>query len=242
MFAPIIDTFQRVDTSAPVITTQMRPEHLDGVARLSAPEGADDEYFSRSNLLQALRRYPEGQLVGLLNGQVVSYAITLRTHRTPTDEPLSWMDVIGDLTLRNHDPNGDWLYGVDFAVDTTYRRMGIGTKMYAARFNLVKRLNLRGFYAGGMLMGYDRYRHQMSPREYGEKVMRGELTDPTVTMQIHRGFKPRAVIEGYVYQPEAGSAAVLIEWQNPQYKPVNLPLLNKLPDFNPVVKARAATA
>jgi GNAT superfamily N-acetyltransferase len=218
---------ERVDT--PVITTQMRPEHVEGVAKISSPWGDDPECFSRPNLLQLIRRFPEGQFVGLFNNHVVSYAITMRTNRSPYDQPLPWMDVIGDMTLRNHDPNGEWLYGVDFAVDTTYRKMGIGTKMYAARFNMVKRLNLRGFYAGGMLAGYNRYRNQMSVREYGEKVMRGELEDPTVTMQIHRGFKPRGVIENYVYQPEAGSAAMLIEWQNPQYKPMplNIPFVRE---------------
>jgi GNAT superfamily N-acetyltransferase len=209
-------TLQRVET--PVITTHMRPEHLVGVERISAPLGSDGECFRRDNLLQILRRFPEGQFVALLNGEVVSYAITMRTHHHPNDKPRTWMGMIGDMTLRNHDPNGEWLYGVDFAVDKTYRKLGIGTKMYTARFNLVKRLNLRGFFAGGMLAGYHRYRHLMTPREYGEKVMRGELDDPTVTMQIHRGFKPRAVIENYVDQPEAGSAAILIEWQNPQFR------------------------
>jgi GNAT superfamily N-acetyltransferase len=125
--------------------------------------------------------------------------------------------MIGGVTLNHHDPLGEWLYGVDFAVDPNYRQHGIGTRMYQTRFELVKRLNLRGFYAGGMLMGYHRYQQQMTVREYGEKVIRGELEDPTVTMQMRRGFKAHSVIEQYVHYPQAGHAAVLIEWANPHY-------------------------
>ncbi len=208
-----------------LVITQMLPEHLAGVERISAPIGSDGDCFSRQSLARILDRFPEGQFVALRNGQVVSYALTMRTHRSPGAAPLPWIEAIGDMTLRNHQPAGEWLYGVDFAVDPSVRRMGIGSRMYAARFDFVKRLNLRGMYAGGMLMGYHRYQHQMTAAEYAQKVIAGELEDPTVSMQMHRGFRPRAVIEGYSQLPEAGSCAVLIEWQNPQYRPV----LTKLP-------------
>ncbi|MBC8170229.1 MAG: GNAT family N-acetyltransferase, partial [Anaerolineae bacterium] len=136
-----------------------------------------------------------------------------------------------------HDPQGEWLYGVDFYVNEQYRRLGIGSKMYQARFNLVKRLNLRGMYAGGMLAGYHRYQQHMSAREYAEHIIHGELEDPTVTMQMRRGFKPRAVIENYATNPLAGNAAMLIEWRNPDYRPMGMQLLTE-----PVVQSLLHTA
>lgn len=101
------------------------------------------------------------------------------------------------------------------AVHPNFRQYGIGTALYEARFELVRQLGLRGWYAVGMLMGYDRYRHRMSVREYGEKVMRRELDDPTVTMQMNRGFRPVAVVEDYMEEEISGNAGVLIVWDNP---------------------------
>lgn len=207
----------------PVIT-QTRPEHAPQIRALLERlyHLRPDEYFTVEHLQQHIARFPEGQFVALLENKVVGFAITLRTNYSPNDKPLSWNDAVGDLYLRSHNPRGEWLYGVDFAIDPDYRMRGIGSRMYHARFNLVKRLNLRGFYAGGMLHGYQQYRGLMTVREYAEKVMRGELKDPTVTMQINRGFKPRAVIENYDDYPPSGNSAMLIVWDNPQY-PVNLP-------------------
>jgi GNAT superfamily N-acetyltransferase len=166
-----------------------------------------------------IERFPEGQFVALLGDKVVGFAITMLTNRSPRQRPLPWLEMIGGTAMTNHEPDGTWLYGIDFAVHPDYRRRGIGTRMYKVRFQLVQRLNLRGFYAGGMLRGYEKYRGRMSVREYGEKVIHGEIKDPTVTMQINRGFKPRAVIENYAeYEPSA-NGAMLIEWTNVQYQP-----------------------
>jgi GNAT superfamily N-acetyltransferase len=127
------------------------------------------------------------------------------------------MEMMGGSThIPNHEPNGEWLYGVEMAVRPNYRKLGIGTALYEARFDLVKRLKLRGWYAGGSLMGYHRYQDQLSVREYGEKVIRGEIIDPTVTMQKNRGFQLIRVIENYINDEyHSGNGAVLILWPNP---------------------------
>src|SRR5690606_19693715 len=99
-----------------------------------------------------------------------------------------------------------------------YRKKGIGSALYQARFDLVRRLNLKGWYAGGMLMGYTKYRGKMSVEEYGNKVISGEIIDPTVTMQKNRGFELRELILDYMEEEQAGDAAVLIVWENPDYQ------------------------
>ena len=96
--------------------------------------------------------------------------------------------------------------------------IGIGTGLYEARFDLARQLNLRGWYAVGMLMGYSRHADEMDVVEYGEKVIAGEIKDPTVTMQMNRGFVPKRVVTDYADEPAAGDAGVLIVWQNPEYE------------------------
>lgn len=211
--------------------TNTRPEHAQGVydtvrAAYGVPLDEDcPECIPPEALHRQLERFPEGQFVALHAGSegemVVGIASTMRTNRPPTARHLPWMEAIGSMGIANHDPDGEWLYGVEMAVRPAFRRRGIGTALYQARFAMVKRLNLRGWYAGGMLMGYHRYADQMSVQEYAEKVMAGELRDPTVTMQINRGFEARGLIEDYLDEPEAGNAAILIVWHNPDYRTAN---------------------
>lgn len=179
--------------------------------------GADD-------VRQQLERFPEGQFVAHFHtpnepSLVVGMASTMRTSRTPNDPPEAWLTAIGSLGIANHEPNGEWLYGVEMTVRPEYRRMGIGTRLYEARFDLVRRLNLRGWYAGGVLMGYHRYHNMLSPLEYAEAVIRREVIDPTVTMQMNRGFEAITPIPDYLPETRAGNMAVLIVWHNPDYDP-----------------------
>ena len=166
---------------------------------------------------EQLERFPDGQFVAVTyedgREKVVGMATTMLTSRDPDEEPLAWYDMIGSFGLRNHDPDGDWLYGVEIAVHPDYQRHGIGSALYRARLALIDELGLEGWFAGGMLMGYYRYRGRMTPREYGQRVIAGEIEDPTVSMQLRRGFEPRAIIEEYYPEWKAGHAAVLLVHQ-----------------------------
>lgn len=163
---------------------------------------------------EQLERFPDGQFVAVTyedgREKVVGMATTMLTSRDPDEEPLAWYDMIGSFGLRNHDPDGEWLYGVEIAVDPAYQRKGVASALYKARLALVERLGLRGWFAGGMLMGYHEYRDQMAPREYAERVLEGSITDPTVSMQLHRGLEGRAIIENYYPEWLAGCCAVLL--------------------------------
>jgi hypothetical protein len=72
-----------------------------------------------------------------------------------------------------------------------------------------------------MLMGYHRYCRQMSVAEYARQVIKGDLYDPTVSMQMNRGFRPICLVEHYNDEPLAGDAGVLIVWENPGYSEKN---------------------
>jgi GNAT superfamily N-acetyltransferase len=174
------------------------------------------------SVTEQLQRFPEGQFMAVHHGPegdlVAGIAATMRVSGPADNPPKTWMEKIGTMGISHHDPNGEWLYGVEMAVRPDFRKQGVGTALYEARFDLVKRLNLRGWYAGGMLMGYHRYVGQMTVREYGEKVMRREMIDPTVTMQMNRGFEPHGLIDNYLDEGVAGNTAVLIVWENPDYQ------------------------
>lgn len=209
-----------------VVPTEARhgPQSFD-VLHLANGYPLDPEKRVRHARLieQQLERFPEGQFVAVTHQDgreiVVGTATTLRTRRPPDAPPLCWHDVIGDYSLPNHDPEGAWLYGVEIAVHPEFQRRGIASALYTARLGLVPELGLEGWYAGGMLMGYHRYADVLSPRAYAERVLAGELSDPTVTMQLHRGLQPLAIVEDYYPEPKAGGCAVLIAWRPPRTAP-----------------------
>lgn len=168
-------------------------------------------------LLQQIERFPQGQFVAVTydgdEERVVGAATLMLTSRPPTARPLKWIEAIGTPGLANHDPDGRWLYGVEMAVHPDHQGRGVGSALYRARLALIERLGLKGMYAGGMLKGYHRHAGDMTPREYAERVIGGELDDPTVTMQLNRGFKAYGIIEDYERDPKAGNCAVLIVWE-----------------------------
>lgn len=254
-----------------VVIMNTRPWHADSVcASLRAAYGVREfedcgDCFDARDIEAHIERFPEGQFAaqrisGPSAGYCVGMAATMRASRPPTAPILPWMQAIGDLRLSAHEPHGDWLYGVEMAVHPMYQRHGIATGLYQARFDLARRLNLRGWYAVGMLMGYrnlaadaleggqkaalddvfaamsdrsagaetrrtarkrledfPKYADLMDVREYGEKVIAGEIKDPTVTMQMNRGFRAERVITDYCDEPDAGNAGVLIVWENPHH-------------------------
>jgi GNAT superfamily N-acetyltransferase len=176
--------------------------------------------FGLEDWPQTISGFPEGQLVAVatINGQdkVIGVALSLRTNYSPAEKPLSWLQMIGNLGLSKHDPTGRWLYGVEKAVHPDFQGLGIGSALYKAQFELIKRLSLRGMYAGGMLKGYKHYKSKMSIREYAGKVMRGEIFDPTVSVQMKKGFKPRTLIENYSWDHEAQHTGMLIVYEVPR--------------------------
>lgn len=172
------------------------------------------------NIAEMVRRFPEGQFVVMTDTpkgeKVIGLALTMRTDYPPSARPLGWLEMIGDLGLAKHDPEGAWLYGVEKAVHPEYQGRGVASALYKAQFALAESLNLKGMYAGGMLKGYERYRERLSVREYAGKVMRGEVFDPTVSMQMRRGFKPCTIIENYAWDKQADHTGMLIVWKRPE--------------------------
>jgi len=227
-----LDKFDREDVIMQlpgVVIMNTKPWHTEDVAytfreAYGIPQHEDcDDCFLPDDIEAHIERFPQGQFMamrisGPSAGHAIALASTMRTSRPPTAPILPWMEAIGDLRLGNHEPEGEWLYGVEMAVHPMYRRHGIGTALYEARFNLARQLNLRGWYAVGMLMGYHNYAAEMDVLEYGKAVIAREIKDPTVTMQMNRGFRAERVVTDYVDEPAAGDAGVMIVWENPEYE------------------------
>lgn len=195
-------------------------EALEAIQRQVFAHLPEHAQYSAAMYRRHLEIFPEGQFTALVDegGMLipVGATTTFRTPdfdhiRQPFDESVSW--------LAYHEPAGEWLYGADISVHPAYRRRGVGAALYRARAGLVQQLNLRGEIAAGLLAGYHRYQAQMSIEAYADQVRRGQLKDPTVSMQLGSGFQLVEVLYDYVDNPESANCAALIVRENPAFTP-----------------------
>jgi GNAT superfamily N-acetyltransferase len=163
--------------------------------------------------------FPEGAFMVLDGDRVVAMASGIFVDYDIERVQHDLHEVIGLHGVGNHDPDGEWYYGIDIAVDPEYRGRGIASELYRLRKQLVVDRNRRGIIAGGVLPGYRNHKDEMTALEYVEKVQSGELTDPTLTAQIKNGFAVLGVIEDYVVNPIMDNWASFIAWFNPRYDP-----------------------
>lgn len=210
-----------IDPSITVVRT--RPEFAPALAALQHicyPTLSDEERFSEAQYRKHLEIFPEGQFTALRDGVPVGGTSTVRMTVQFEQMPShTFYQDIGGGWLTNHDPAGEWLYGADMMVHPEMRKRGISRQLYAARLALVKRLNLRGQIAAGMVAGYHQYADQMPVKEYVERVATGELTDPTFTSQLRIGFRFVMPLLNYINDPTSGYACAMICWDNPDYQP-----------------------
>jgi hypothetical protein len=115
------------------------------------------------------------------------------------------------------------MYGVETFVHPDYQSRGVGSKLMDARFNLVRRLNLRGIVAGSLFIGYEQVADQMSPEQYIQEVVEGKRFDPNLSKQLRKGFKFTNLIPEYTDDPRTHNYAAAIVWLNPDYKPHIVP-------------------
>ncbi len=209
-----------------VTITHTKPEHVRSLEKLQQivfPTLAPEELFSAQKYLMHLELFPEGQFVAIahLEGRdmVVGSTSTFLTHFDFDDIEHTYVDAIAGGWLTNHDPQGEWLYGVDMSVHPQFRGLKIARKLYEARRETARRLNLRGEIAGALLPGYELHSEHLSVAQYMLRVHQGRLMDPTLSAQLKMGFEVRGILYDHISDPRSENAAALIVRENPQYSP-----------------------
>ena len=109
------------------------------------------------------------------------------------------------------------MYGVESCVHPDYRGRGVGSLLMDARFDVLRRLNLRGLIAGAIPMDYHCVADQMSIEQYVDEVVTGVRFDTNLSKQLHKGFQVHNLISNYIHDPRSHDWAVAIRWDNPAY-------------------------
>jgi GNAT superfamily N-acetyltransferase len=124
----------------------------------------------------------------------------------------TFLEISDNLWLGTHDPKADWLYGLDVSVHPDYQGKGIGREIYNARQEVARTLGTKGQMTAGMPIGFDKVKDQMTIAEYCDKLIKGEIIDPTVTAQTKCGFILVEPLFDYLDDPRSGNCSVLMYW------------------------------
>lgn len=214
------DFFAMARRSTPsVVVRNTRPEDFDGIIALSHKVYPEASPWTPDQLASHLRVFPEGQLVAATpDGVIMGMAASLIVFWDDYDHLDDWDEFTDKGYFTNHDPeSGMTLYGAEVMVDPGAQGMGIGKKIYSARRKLTVRLGLKRIRAGARLRGYGKHADQLDVVTYVQRVISGELGDPTLSFQLKQGFEVAAVVRSYLEDdPDSRGWAALIEWLNPK--------------------------
>ncbi|MEZ5939272.1 MAG: GNAT family N-acetyltransferase [Hyphomonadaceae bacterium] len=161
--------------------------------------------------------FPEGQFVVEYEGRIVGTAGSFRIDEVTAMAPHTWSEITGGGYASRHDPNGDWLYGMEVAVDPDYRRLRIGQRLYDTRARLAENEGLKGIVFGGRMTGWARRRKDYpDPNDYLKAVMEKKVSDPIVAFHLRLGFRPVGVLKNYLeYDSDSLGYASHMVWRNP---------------------------
>lgn len=201
-----------------VFIRHTRKKDISQIITLSREIYQERSAWTARELDSHLEVFPEGQFVAVENesGRIVGMAASLVVLWDDYDIRENWEDFTAGGMFTNHDAaRGRTLYGAEVMVSPAHRRLGIGKKLYAARRELVEKMNLLRIRAGARLRNYHRYADEMPAEEYVAKILRGEIKDPTLSFQIRQGFRILAVVDDYLeHDRESLGKAAIIEWLN----------------------------
>ncbi len=203
-----------------IIIRNLLIEDYDNVVALQLKSFPQMKPWSIAQFESQLATFPDGQFCIEYNGKLVGSSSSLVLDFNLYGEHHGWAEISDNGFIRNHDPKGNTLYGIEIMVDPEYRGLKLARRLYEARKQLAKRMNLMRIILGGRIPGYAQYADTMSARQYVDKVISKSLVDPVLTTQISNGFVLKRLLPDYLASDkESMGYATFLEWANLDYIP-----------------------
>ncbi len=203
----------------------LRPVQLDDFDQLVALQlkcFPGMKPWVKDQVQSQLHHFPEGQICIEYDERIVASCATLIVDAAEYKDWHNWSAVSDAGYIRNHDPDGDVLYGIEIMVHPEYRGMRLARRLYNARKEIARRHNCRAIIIGGRIPGYHRHAAAMSAREYVQAVTDRKLFDPVLTTQLANGFVIKRLIADYLPDDqESCGYATFLEWTNLDFVPEN---------------------
>ncbi|WP_281017728.1 MULTISPECIES: GNAT family N-acetyltransferase [unclassified Minwuia] len=206
-------------TLPPLSVRNARPEDAQAIANLIAKVYPPKLSYPAETVLGPMTAFPQGQFVVEDAGQIIGYAATFITDEATAMSKHTWPGITNNGMASNHNPDGDWLYGMEVCVDPDQRGQRIGQRLYVARKRLATRLKLKGIIFGGRMPAYTRHQKRFpTPEAYLEAAVARKVRDPVISFQRRNGFLPLGVLRNYMPgDTESADLAAHMMWRNPKH-------------------------
>ncbi len=203
-----------------IVIRQIQMEDYEKITELQLKCFPGMKLWTREQLESQLSIFPEGQICIEYEGKIVSSSSSLILDFSLYSEWHGWKEIADNGFIRNHNPKGNTMYGIEIMVDPEYRGMRLARRLYDVRKQIAKKYNLMRIILGGRIPGYGKHADEMSAREYAEKVINKVLIDPVLTTQLSNGFVLKRLIADYMTSDsESRGYATFLEWTNLDYEP-----------------------
>lgn len=192
----------------------------EGICQLSAKVYANTGMYpySEGAITGQINHFPQGQFVVLVDEKIVGYCATFRISEDIALKQHNWTMITGNGYASRHDSKGDWLYGMEVAVDPDYRGYRLGQRLYNERKKLCQDLGLKGIVFGGRLPTLaQRIKRFGTAEKYIEQIIQKKQRDPVLSFQLHNGFQVIGLIPHYLdADHQSLGYAVHLIWRNPK--------------------------
>ena len=179
------------------------------------PPFPSELWWNEEQLANHVERYQEGALCVEIDGEIVGSITGLLVHFDPENPIHKWEEITDHGYIRNHDPNGKTLYIVDISVKPAFRKLDLGKLLMQSVYERVVHDGLHRVLGGGRMPGYHHHAERLTPAEYVELVVAGELKDPVISFLLRCGRTPVCLVPDYLDDEESHNYALLMEWKNP---------------------------
>src|SRR5690606_20278128 len=139
--------------------------------------------ITREQLESQLAIFPQGQLGLEIDGRLAASASSLILEYNVNMEWHNWKVIADGGFIRNHNPKGDTLYGIELMVHPDFRGMKLSRRLYDARKQLCRDKNLARFIIAGRIPGYHQHAADTTASQYIERVLDKAVFDPVLTAQ-----------------------------------------------------------
>jgi predicted amidohydrolase/GNAT superfamily N-acetyltransferase len=212
---------QKVKSQPTLVIRNAVASDIEGIRALmlkAYPSFGTHGVYSEAQLLGQLHQFREGQFVATYEGRIIGYCATFRIPGELALKKHDWATITGRGFASRHDPDGDWLYGMDVCVDPAFRGNRIGQRLYNERKKLCQHLRLKGVvFAGRMPNLARRWNSVGSAENYLQLVREGKQRDPVIGFQMRNGFEIIGLLPDYLpFDAESRGYATHMIWRNPQ--------------------------